>query len=487
MTTSRFLAPSPLRQSALAVACSILLLSGCANFQGIAPAAPLKSLNSADLQGKAEWPQQQWIAEFGGAQLQSLIQLAYQDNPGINSAASRIAAARAMQDVAHANTLPSVSGSLEATYEKFTKNGLIPPPLAGNYETDNEYTIGASYELDFWGKHQAEMRAAMSAEQIAIAEQESAKLVLANAISRAWVQLNRAYQQLALSQQQLAIRAQIDRLSAERLRAGLDSRSEVQQNIVTDTSLRNDMTNWQESIALIRHQLAALAGQTPDYAASIPVPALHLKPMEELPANLPLELLRRKPEIVAARWRVEASNSEIDIAKTQFYPNINLTAFVGLSSLGVDKALRSDSGMWGVGPAIHFPIFEGGRLRANLKNKVADNEAAIWNYNQSILNAARDVADQLQSLKTSRTLISQQQQAEQAARKVLELAKARYQAGTSSQLPVLAAENSLLMQQKLNTDLLSKQADAEVNLIKALGGGYQSNAVAPLSSSDKTQ
>jgi len=460
----------------LVAAGSLTLLSACANFQGIESQAQLKSVPANTLQCLAadgNWPDQSWIKEIGGSDLQQLIQTAMRNNPGIQAAATRIAVARAMQDVAHANTLPAVNGSLESTYQRFTENGLIPPPLAGNYETDNEAAIQMSYELDFWGKHSAELRTAISAEKAALAEQESAKLLLANAIARSWVQLQRQYQQLALSEEQLAVRNKIDQISAQRLKAGLDNRSELQQNVVLNSNLKNDITLWKEAIALTRNQLAALAGQTPDFAASIPQPQLTTTTNVALPTNLPLELISRKPEIVAARWRVEASSSEIDIAKTQFYPNINLVGFVGLSSLGFDTFLKSDSRVIGAGPAIHLPIFEGGRLRAQLKGKVADYDAAVYSYNQSIINALHEVADQVQSAQTSQAQASQQLTAEHAALNVLQLAKQRYQAGTTSVLPVLAAESALLTQKKLTVDIRSKQTDARVNLIKALGGGYQ--------------
>jgi len=261
---------------------------------------------------------------------------------------------------------------------------------------------------------------------------------------------------------------------------GLDTQTDKQQTILQTAALRNEQAQWQEAIALTRNQLAALLGQGPDRGAGIARPALPADELANLPDNLPLDLLGRRPDIVAARWRVEAAQGEIDNAKAQFYPNVNLSAFVGASSLGaglsLDQLFKSGSRVAGVGPAISMPIFEGGRLRAQLKGRVASYDGAIAGYNQTLTDALHDVADQVQSMRYATIQADNQRVATQAALANYKLAQQREQVGTVNMLAVLASESAMLAQRKLELDIQTRRADLRVSLIKAMGGGFDAKA-----------
>ncbi|MBI3285492.1 MAG: efflux transporter outer membrane subunit [Burkholderiales bacterium] len=461
---------------------ALLLLSACVSFDGISSQAQLKTL-SADSNSSAfpnqsgTWPDAGWATGIGGAQLQALIAEGWKNNPSLQAAAARISAARAIADATGANALPAVNASLDSTYQRFTENGMVPRPLAGSFRSNNQLALNAAYELDFWGKHSAEMRAALSQEKVAQAESQSARLLLSSAIARSWLQLARQAAQLEFSQRQLALRERLDQLTQQRVQAGLDTQSEIQQSLLQLSSLKTEIAQWQEAIALSRNQLATLIGAGPERGQQIALPAFQATQSSALPAQLPLELLARRPDIVAARWRVEASQGEVDLTKTQFYPNINLIAFAGVSSLGVAKLLQSGSAIVGAGPAIRLPIFEGGRLRAQLKSRVAGYDVAVASYNQSINDALRDVADQVQTLLASQAQAQQQAAAEQAARIQLQLAQQRQAAGTANLLTVLAAESALLGQQRISLDISIRRADSQIMLIKALGGGYADHSI----------
>ncbi|MBC3868665.1 efflux transporter outer membrane subunit [Undibacterium oligocarboniphilum] len=477
--------------SASLIASAVTMLSACVSYDGIQSQAQLKTIADQANSGifanqHGQWPAADWAQQIGGGDLQTLIQTGLRDNPGLQAAAARIQAAQAATGITKANTLPSVNGNYSTTYQRFTEHGLIPPPLAGTYDTDNQLALSASYELDFWGKHRTEMRAVLSQEKIAEAEQQSARLMLSNAIARSWIQLIRGYQQLAISEQQLAIREKLDVLTSQRVKAGLDTKSEIQQSLIQISNLKNEISNWKENIMLTRNQLAALIGAGPERGQQIPVPQYQPPGDITAPASLPLELISRRPDITAARWRVEAGQSEIELSKTQFYPNVNISGFVGLSSLGLDHLLRSGSMINGIGPAIHLPVFEGGRLRSQLKNRVAGYDVAVATYNQSLTDALHEVADQIQIIQVCNEQSKQQQQAEQAAWTALKLAQQRQLAGTANVLPVLMAESALLSQQKLSLDIHLRHIDSQINLIKALGGGYDSHAVPDSSTSRLT-
>ncbi|GGD01729.1 efflux transporter outer membrane subunit [Undibacterium terreum] len=482
-----------IRSAGLLAACStMVLLSACVSFSGIQSDAQLKSLPATSSPNTlpnqtGTWPSTNWAQSIGGKPLQDLIDAAIADNPNMQMAAARVAAARAYVEAAGADRLPTAGANLGSTYQRFTEHGLIPPPLAGNYYSDNEMALSISYEVDFWGKHSAEISGALSQEKAALAEQQSARLALSSAIAHAWVQLARQYAQLDLSNQQLGLREKLDSLTQQRVKAGLDTRTDTEQSLVQVSSLKAEITQWQEAIALTRNQLAALLGQGPERGLSIPRPSLAEIGDATLPAQLPSELLGRRPDIVAARWHVEAMQGGIDVAKTEFYPNINLSAFVGLSSLGVADFFKSGSTIIGGGPTIKLPIFEGGRLRAQLKSKVASYDNAVATYNQSLTDALHEVADQVQSMKAAEEQNKNQRIAEQASSRTLKLAQQRQKVGTANMLPVLAAEGALIMQQKILLDNQIRRADLQINLIKALGGGFEAGPELRAPANNSTQ
>ena len=198
-----------------------------------------------------------------------------------------------------------------------------------------------------------------------------------------------------------------------------------------------------------------------------------------------MDLLGRRADIVAARWRVEAATQDVGNAKTLFYPNINLNAFAGFQSIGFDKLLQSGSQQWGVGPAIRLPIFEGGKLRANLRGKSADLSAAIETYNATVVDAVRDVADQLTSSQAIARQQAEQASAQASAETAYSIALQRYKAGLGTYLNVLSAETSVLAQRRQGVDLAARALDTQVQLILALGGGYSAtnSAIATASKS----
>uniref|UniRef100_UPI0035B2EECE TolC family protein n=1 Tax=Zoogloea sp. TaxID=49181 RepID=UPI0035B2EECE len=183
------------------------------------------------------------------------------------------------------------------------------------------------------------------------------------------------------------------------------------------------------------------------------------------------DLLGRRADIVAQRWRVEAGRQGSAAARAAFYPNVNLGAFVGLQSIGLSKLVESDSRIAGIGPAIHLPIFDNGRLRAGLAARYADEDAAIAQYNATLVDALHDVADQLAAWRGAEAEARDQQAALARYEEAWRLAEIRYRAGLASYTAVLAAETPLLAQRRLSAELRSRRLDASAGLARALGGG----------------
>lgn len=487
---------APLRQRsctagvlALAVA-TLAALAGCADHAGIAAQVQMRDAASLGLApasasggdgagaatGAASTPgaalQADWWRMWGEAQLDALVAQALAGNPTLQQAQARLASAWAFSETVRASEGPRLDGNLNLNRQLYSAKGMYPPPVGGSVLNSGLGRLTGSWELDFFGKNQAALAAAIGAARAAEADAQAARLLLASNLVRSYFQLARLQAQLAVAERTLAQRQETLQLVRERFAAGLDTRVELRQSEGSVPDARQQIEALREQIALTRNAIGALVAE-PKSALAIDAPALTAIKAIETPAQLPAELLGHRPDIAAARWRVEAATRSVDQARSLFYPNVNLAAFVGLSSIGLDNFARADSKEWGFGPAISLPIFDSGRLRANLRGKSADLDAAVASYNASLLDAVHDVADQLDSARSIARQQAEQRQAQAAAEAAYALALERYRAGLSNYLTVLAAETSVLAQRRLGVDLAARSLDTQVNLIRALGGGYQ--------------
>jgi NodT family efflux transporter outer membrane factor (OMF) lipoprotein len=455
-----------------------LVLAGCASMSGVEPQSNVRDAQAVGLEQQAApafTPAAQWWREFGDEQLNGLIAQALQGNPGLKLAQARLARAQAAAEAAESAKLPQVNGSLDLTRQRFTANGAVPPALAGAILNSGTLQLSASWELDFFGKYQAALDAALGSARAAQADAEAARVLLASNVARAYFQLARVNGNLAVAQRTLAQREESLRLVQDRVQAGLDTRLELRQSEGALPEARQQIEALQEQSALAQNALAALTGQG-NHAVVLVQPSLAAVKPIVVPAQLPADLLGQRADIVAARWRIEAAGYDVKNAKAQFYPNINVAAFAGLSSIGLGRLLDAGSQQWGVGPAIRLPVFEAGRLRANLRGKTADLDAALESYNTAVLDAIHDAADQVASSQSIARQQGEQRDAQLAAEDAYAIALQRYQAGLGTYLNVLSAETAVLNQRRLGVDLAARALDTQIALIRAFGGGYSEAA-----------
>ncbi len=459
-------------------------IGGCADMSGITSQANLRDAASLGLGTVVEKAQTQpqapvsaeWWRDFGDETLNGLVAQALQSNPNLKLAQARLARAQAATELANAATLPQVNGQLDLTHQRYTANGAVPPPLAGSIRDSGTLQLAGSWELDFFGKNRAALDAALGVANAAEADGQAARVLLASQVVRGYFQLVRLNEQAVVARRTLAQREQTLTLVTDRVNAGLDTRLELRQSEGSLPEARLQLETIQEQMALTRNALNALTGQSNSATALTPSAQAAIKNVALMPV-IPADLLGLRADIAAARWRVEASSSDVANAKTQFYPNINLVAFAGFSSIGLGNLLNSGSQQWGVGPAIRLPIFEAGRLRANLRGKTADRDAAVESYNAAVIDAVRDVADQVASLQAISRQQIEQRAAQDAAESAYDIAVQRYKAGLGNYLNVLTVETSVLVQRRLGVDLAGRALDTQVALIRALGGGYASGSV----------
>ena len=327
--------------------------------------------------------------------------------------------------------------------------------------------------MDLWGGKRAAWEAAVDGAHAATVEAQAARLNLSAGITQAYADLAYAWQLNDVAEEELARSQKSLELTRQRRSAGIDSDLQVRQAEARVPAAQQQVQAAQQRIDAARTALAALVGKGPDRGLSIQRPQALNPAALQLPGVLPSELLGRRPDIVAARWRVEAADRQIKVAKARFYPSFNLTALAGVVAPNVGDLLKSSSTFAYLGPALSLPIFEGGKLRANLADTDAQYDLAVANYNQAVLDALRDVADQVNAVRSLAQQAQSQQQAVDTARSAFDLAEQRYRAGIGSYLDVLTAQSTLLQSQQQLAGLQSQQVQASVRLSKALGGGFQ--------------
>jgi len=465
---------------ALAAACAGLL-AACASTHGLEPRSTVRDPNQlAATRALAQaavpvhadaWPADDWWTGFGDPQLDRLIEEGLRGAPTLRLAAARVRLAEAEVQAAGARQPPHLNADAEAVRGRFSDNGFLPPPLAGNWDTVVQLEATLSWSIDLWGKDRAAYDQSLGQQRAAELDAAQARLSLSANIAQLYVQLQQAYLELDVARQTLSQRQQIFQLTRDRNAAGLDSRLELKQAEAAVPAARERIEQLEESAAHTRNALAALLGEGPDRALAIVRPAPHPLAAPSLPAVLPAELLGRRPDVLAQRERIEAARRGIDSARADFYPNVNLIAFAGVMDIGPAGFFSWGNRQYGAAPAVTLPLFDGGRRRASLAAQDALYDAEVERYNQTLADALREVIDQLTAMRSLDAQRGEQRTALAAAQEAYDLAVLRYREGVGNYLQVLSAETQLLAQRDLDAELSARGLELSINLIRALGGG----------------
>jgi len=399
------------------------------------------------------------------------------DNPSLAQAMARVREAQSLADVTRAGLAPSISFNARETHQRFSADDVIPPPFAGTDQWQGRVGLDLSWDIDFWGRQAWLLKQARSQTTAAALDVASARLALSGAVAQAYIDLYRNNALADVAQRTEAQRQRILEITRRRVNSGLDTNVELREASGAVPEAHVELLQAQAAASLDTHQLAALSGQGARVYAQVRRPTLDPAFILPLPAALPADLLGRRPDVLAARDRIEAARAGQAAAKAAFYPDINLAAFVGTSAIGLDNLFHGTSGAYGAGPAIHLPLFDTGRLRAEYRGAAAEIDQAVAAYNQSVLHAVRETSDQFTMVEALNAQIVQQQQSLEDAEAAYRLAEERYQAGLSSYLTVLTTETAVLRGRREHVALLSDQAIARVNLLLAVGGSFDPQAL----------
>lgn len=460
---------------------------------GLAACAPLPSLDKpaerktmdqlASARSFAEtvaaWPRNDWWKVYGDGQLDALIEEALRDSPNLAVAQARLRQAGAGAQVTGAPLMPEVTGNAAFNQAKQSYNSLMPrQAVPSGWKDYGQATLNLAWELDFWGKNRAALAAALSEQQAAQAEVAQTRLILSTSVASAYAELLHLFTIRDNAEAGLAIRTKTVGLFRQRQTFGLETMAGVRQVEARQAAAEAELKSIDERIALQRNAIAALLGAGPDRGLAIARPTVQFAGATGLPPNLALELLGRRPDIVAARLRTEAAAKRIDQQKAGFYPSINLLAFIGVQSLGIDKLTKSGSDIGSIGPAISLPIFNTERLQGQLRGAHAEYDAAVSIYNATLSNALRDVADAATSRKALDGELAATRAAVTAAAEAHRIVSRRYEGQLATYLDVLTAEDELIAARRSLATIETRALVLDVALVRALGGGFDNAEMA---------
>ena len=419
-----------------------------------------------------------WWQSFDDPQLDSLIRLGLKDSPNLAQAQARVAGALARSQIAQSKRLPSANLDASAFYQRAPENFVVPPPLAGHSFWEGQAGASLSWDLDFFGKQANAVRSAQALTHSAELDVENARLLLGTAIAQSYVELYRESALADIAERSAAQRENIVAITRRRVAAGVDTQLELRQaeGQLPQAHVARDQAQAAADLAV--HELAALTGQGADAYASIKRPVLNLDAALPVPTALPINLLARRPDVLSARLNIEAADSQRLADRAAFYPDINLKALAGIGAFGLNNLVQWSARGYGAGPAISLPLFDGGRLRAQYKSSEAQLDGAIAGYNDTVLRAVQQTADQLTRIDALARERVEQQQTLEANEAAYKLAEERYRAGLASYLSVLNAETQVLTARQTMVDIVANQAIARVTLLSAIGGSFDAHALA---------
>lgn len=456
---------------------SAAALAGCVRFNGI------------DIQGKKldipasiadatfdAWPDAAWWTQYQDPKLTMLIEHALADSPTIQLAEARLRAAQAATEFVGADLQPHVDAGFSSTWQRYSENGLEPPSIGGSHDSDNRLAFDASYELDFFGRHRAAFAATKAQVTAGKAASQAAQLAVAASVARVYFKLAEACAEREVVAATVAQRSRIVELVKARVALGIDSNVELRQAEGAIPQTQEELELLSERISLLRIALSRLT-LVPAETTNALAPQLMQLATPTLPTTIPSDFIARRPDMVAAQWRIESTMEGSKSVRAEFYPSVNLAAFAGFSALGLGSLLTGGSQIYGLAPTLKLPIFDAGRLRAKLKFVNAQTDIAIAQYNDTLLGAMGEVVRAVSSIRTLARRATAQRAAQAAAESAYALALQRFQVGLTGYLTVLATEGGVLKERRVATALTARAFELDVALKRALGGGIDTAAV----------
>ncbi len=423
---------------------------------------------------EGEWPAYNWWILFEDGQLSEIMEVAIENNPDLLAAVSRVRVAQEEAQKARSLLLPQFNASFNDNYKHLSKDSLdrflpseVPAVINQVY-----LALNFEYEIDLFGKNRHKYRASMGEARAQAAEMSESLLIITAMLAETYINYAANLQNLQFSSALAEAQKVYLELTELRFLNGLDDQMMVDFANVKLLSAEENVVAYKKEADLNLSQIKILMGLSPDDGWEITTPTLAFDRPFPIPENIPLNLLSRRPDLMAQIWTVEAAAHLINAAKAAFFPNINLIAIAGLESLKWNNLFTLDSYAAALAPAINLPLFSGGKLTAQLNEKYATYDAAVHDYNALLLQAAKEVSDQIKILRAANQESDLQGQMFEKTMHISQLTNQRYDNGLDDYLTVIDKQVAVINQGIKDVEKENERYLAVLQLIKALGGGY---------------
>lgn len=418
---------------------------------------------------------EQWWLLYQDPRLNDLQQRLLQANPDLAAALAHYDAAQAYASQLHAGLFPQISASAQPLRQRQSDSRPLRGSTQPSIYNSNTAGFALGLDLDLWGRIRNQAAAGDAQAQASGDDLAAARLSLQKQLASLYVQLNGLDAQRRILSRSLEDYGQALQLTRDRYQGQIASQLDLTRAQSQLASAEAELDEVRAQRNLTEHAIGELVGE--------PASQFHLAPSTQLlslpgiPQQLPSTLLQRRPDIAAAERRVYAANAGIGIARAAWYPDFSLTGMLGGQTQGVGNLLAAGNRYWALGPLMNLPIFDGGRLSANERQAHAEFEEAAAHYRGQVLRAVREVEDNLGQLRDLRQEALDQQAAVNAAQHTQTLAMNSYQAGAVSYLDVVTAQNAALQAQRGLQAVQTRELQASVGLVVALGGGESASSL----------
>jgi NodT family efflux transporter outer membrane factor (OMF) lipoprotein len=449
----------------LATAVATLMLAGCIT-DGAKPELNAVKPAALGLQAPAVAPAPQWWTAFGDRQLDQLMDDALSANPNLEAAMARLRAADAVIAENKAGLSPHIEAGAELSRERLSGAQFVPPPYAGTSQWLGSVQTNLTWTLDFAGKQRALISESRNSADAASLDVAAARIALTGAVAETYVNLARAERQAAIAQEFVDSRQHSLALARVRSHSGLSDDFDLRVSETLVAEAEQSLTRAQGERALLVHALAALAGRGADLYPQIRPATLDIDAVLPLPAQLPVNLLERRPDVIAARSRIDAALAGRRAAYADFFPTVDLRAFAGFSSVGLGSLFGGNALTYGGGPAVSVPIFEGGRLKAQYR------QAPTAAYNALAVQAVKQAADALSAIDTNAADTAEQRRITHGFSETERLSRVRRQSGLAPETDVLTSADRVLQARLIEAGLDADGAAHRIQLLVAVGGDF---------------
>lgn len=413
-------------------------------------------------------PTGSWWAGFEDRQLTLLLAQAEKANPQARAALARLDQARAILGLRRSDLLPSVTGQALATRQQDSTRDIFPIP-SDPYSRFRS-TLNLSYEIDFWGRVRRGIRQQEALSQAAAADYVTALLSTKAEVARDYLALRHLDEEIALFERTITLLEKNRKLVAARVATGDTSKIDSARAESQTEAARADLHRLKQRRSELENALAVLTGQNPS-TFTIAEAAPPRTP--EVPAGVPADLLRRRPDVAASERRLAAAAEQIGINLANYLPRVALTASAGSAALDTSNLFRRNSRLWVISPTVDLPIITFGRREKAVAEAKAFYFEALENHRDTVLNSFRDVENALSGIQNLDRALAAQQKSAEAAAEVSRLVRRRYDTGLVSFFQVIEAQNDELEESRSVSQTRAARQQAAIQLIQALGGGWR--------------